>query len=199
MVVKRMAKILIVGGGGIGSFLCGELNRLILNEQIKLDDEITIADFDNVEMKNISYQNFEVEDIGKNKAEVLSKRYNFNCLNKKIDKKDLEGFDFIISSVDNAKTRKFIFEFCFKNDIYFIDLRAEGRTIAIFTKTKDADKKELIRSLGKNKENTSCQLKYELEKGIIQQGNFIVSSIASQLILNKLREEENLKEYRYRF
>ncbi len=190
-------KILIVGGGGIGSFLSRELNRLIINEQINLDDvEITIADFDKVELKNLLYQNFETSDLNKNKARVLGEKYCFNYLETEITRdKQLEGYDFIISCVDNAKARKLIFDCCYKNNVEFIDLRAESRAIAIFTKKKDKEK--LMETLDINKDSSSCQLKYELDNNIIQNGNLIVAVIGSQLILNHLRGEKNLAEYRY--
>lgn len=195
-----MTKILLIGCGGVGSMLVRELNRLVLNEQIDLNDtEITLADFDKVELKNIRYQNFTTADISKNKAKVLAEKYCFDYIDKEITREEqLKGFDFIVSCVDNARARKLVFDFCFKNNIYFIDLRAEGRAIAIFT--AKTDKNKLIKTLDFNKEdNSSCQLKYELEKNIIQQGNVIVAVICSQMILNKLRGEENQAEYRYYF
>jgi len=195
-------KILIIGTGGIGSFLIRELNRLILNEQISLDENsITIMDFDEVEVKNLKYQNFEASDIGKNKAEVLGERYLFDYKKEKLTKPEqLKGYDFIMPCVDNTKARKLIFEYCEANDIYFIDARAEGRAIAIFTKNKKNTMKELLKTLNlKSKESKSCQLGYELEKNIIQQGNLIVATITSQLILNKLRGEINLPRYNFMF
>ena len=110
-----MIKILIVGAGGIGSFLARELNRLIINEQIN-DIEITIADFDKVELKNLLYQNFDISNLNKNKAKVLGEKYCFNYIETEITRdKQLEEYNFIISCVDNAKARKLIFEYCYKN------------------------------------------------------------------------------------
>lgn len=195
-------KILIVGGGGVGSFLAREINRLVLNEQIDLENiEITIADMDLVELKNIKYQNFTTDDLNKKKAEVLGKKYCLNYMNEEIIKEEqLKPFDFIISCVDNAKARKLIFEYCFKENKYFIDLRAEGRAIAIFTRTDKTTKKEMFNTLDLNEENsTSCQLSYELENNIIQNGNLIVAVICSQLILNKLRGEKNKDKYIFYF
>lgn len=198
---SKKHEILIVGCGGIGSFVIKELNRLVLNEQISLDiANITIADFDIVELKNIKYQNFKVEDLGKNKAKVLSDKYFFNSIEEKIKTiEQLNPYDFIICCVDNAEARKLIFEYCFDNDKYFIDMRAEGRAIAIFTKVNQT-KKEMMNTLNfDKKESSSCQLGFELENNIIQQGNVIVASIGSQLVLNKLRKEDNKEKYIYYF
>ena len=59
-----MRKVLVIGAGGIGSFLIKFLNK------VKLYD-ITVADPDKVEEKNIPYQNFGNGHIGHNKAEVM--------------------------------------------------------------------------------------------------------------------------------
>ncbi len=194
-------EILIVGAGGIGSFVVKELNRLVLNEQIDLEKvNITIADFDLVELKNIKYQNFTTEDLGKNKAEVLGEKYFFNFNEEKIKTiEQLETYNFIICCVDNAEARKLIFEYCFEKDKYFIDMRAEGRAVAIFTKGNQT-KEEMMKTLNfDKKESSSCQLGFELENNIIQQGNVIVASIGSQLILNRLRKEENKEKYIFYF
>lgn len=190
-------EILIVGCGGIGSFVIKELSRLVLNEQIDLNKtNITIADFDIVELKNIKYQNFKIDDLGKNKAKVLSDKYLFIHTEEKIETiEQLGQYNFIICCVDNAEARKLIFEYCFEKDKYFIDMRAEGRAIAIFTKGNQT-KEEMLKTLNfDKKESSSCQLGFELENNIIQQGNVIVSSIGSQLILNKLRKEDNKETY----
>ena len=46
-----MRKVLIIGAGGIGSFL------IPLLDKVKMYD-ITVADPDKVETKNLTYQNF---------------------------------------------------------------------------------------------------------------------------------------------
>ena len=50
-------KLLIIGTGGIGSFLIQFLDKVELYD-------ITVADPDIVEKKNIPYQNFSNEEIG---------------------------------------------------------------------------------------------------------------------------------------
>jgi len=196
-------KLLIIGVGGIGSMLTRELSKLLFNEQLKHKGEnisITITDDDIVELKNIRYQNFKTKDIGKNKAEVLGNEYFMQYETERItEEKQLKGYDFIVSCVDNPATRKMIYEYCNKNAIYFIDTRSEGRAIAVFTKNEKNTTEYLNKTLDMNKGSSSCQLKYELENNIIQQGNIIVATICSQLILNYLRGEQNLSEYRFYF
>jgi molybdopterin/thiamine biosynthesis adenylyltransferase len=56
--------MIIIGAGGIGSFLASALSRIT--------HDITIIDGDIVEAKNLSRQLYETPDIGKYKAEVLA-------------------------------------------------------------------------------------------------------------------------------
>lgn len=191
-----MKKILIIGCGGIGGYVAREINRLILNDQIDINDfEVYVADNDIVELKNIKYQNFTKTDLFKNKAQVIGERYCFTDKQGRINEpEELRGYDLIVIAVDNSQTRKMVFDYCYNNDTEFIDLRAEGRAFAFFTKGKGHN--ELLNTLGAtiSNEGSSCQLQYELEAGIIQNGNVIVGSIGSQLILNWTRGEPNPKE-----
>jgi molybdopterin/thiamine biosynthesis adenylyltransferase len=68
----------VVGAGGTGSYLIRDLARLISvnNKQFKTNHTLTIVDKDIVEEKNLTRQNFIAPDVGKNKAEVLAKRYS---------------------------------------------------------------------------------------------------------------------------
>jgi molybdopterin/thiamine biosynthesis adenylyltransferase len=195
-----MRKILIIGCGGIGGYVAREVNRLILNDQIDIDDvEFSVVDNDIVELKNIKYQNFTKSDLFKNKAKVIGERYCFMDKQKRINTADeLKGFDLIVIAVDNSQTRKMVFDYCYNSNADFIDLRAEGRAFAFFTKGKGHA--ELLQTLGQtiSDEGSSCQLKYELEAGIIQNGNVVVATIGSQLILNWLRGENNPTEMRMR-
>jgi len=151
----------------------------------------TIVDDDIVEEKNVKYQNYRKEDILKSKVKVLDKRYKMFGENKRIEtEKDLERYDAFIIAVDNSKTRRLIYEYCYNKKKFFLDLRAEGRQIAIIT--SDLPKAEALDSLPKQEiQNGSCQLKYEFEeKKWIQQGNIVVAAFGSQVLLNKLRGEK---------
>ena len=68
-----MRKVLVIGAGGIGSFLIPILARTKLYN-------ITVADPDIVEKKNLPYQNYEEEDVGVNKSTVMSVRYSVSNL-----------------------------------------------------------------------------------------------------------------------
>lgn len=174
------------------------LYELERHNQLK-DAEITIADDDTVENKNLTYQNFGLEDLTEEKAESLSARFGFGARVERItDPKSFKYFDCIVSAVDNAKFRRMLFKAADKNDeLFWIDLRCEGRTIAAFTKHKVNTLKKMLATVPKedNEEDGSCQLEYELSAGIIQNGNKIIAAIGSQYILNWLRKDTSPPEF----
>lgn len=184
-------KILIIGLGGIGSFLVSHLQRAFNNDQFSAD--VIIADHDNVELKNIKYQNFTKEDVLVNKAEALAKRCSIvsKAIIKKITNENIKGYDIYVLCVDNFETRREVIEYCYKNNKHFIDLRAEGRSV--FAMTKNSSLVEDLKTLNDDSKSGSCQKDYELENNIIQYGNLIISAIGLQLILNYLRYKETGK------
>jgi len=142
-----MRKVLIIGCGGIGSFLIPLLNKTGLYE-------IDVYDPDIVEKKNISYQNFEVSDISKNKAEVFEdkyysvKGYPFLVLTNK----QLQGYDLVVCCADNINIRKTLY---LTDDINWLDLRAQGRAGIILS---FLEKPELFVELSNGPEGSfSCQ------------------------------------------
>jgi hypothetical protein len=78
-------------------------------------------------------------------------------------------------------------------DKFWIDLRAEGRSMSYYIKHPKNDIKKMMDTMDqKDQKNHSCQLEYELDNGIIQQGNKIIAYIGSQLLLNYLRDEPSV-------
>lgn len=71
-----LANVVIVGCGGTGSRLLPMVSQLL--SRGKWNDmvpTITLIDGDEVEVKNLTRQNFIVDDVGRNKAECLAERY----------------------------------------------------------------------------------------------------------------------------
>jgi molybdopterin/thiamine biosynthesis adenylyltransferase len=196
-----MINVLVIGCGGIGSFFLREAYDLYMNEVKGTDNlNVMMVDDDEVEEKNIKYQNFEMEEIGQKKAMALNNRYGFSYETKLISKKkDLLGFDIIILAVDNSQTRKLVYEYCEENNIYFIDMRSTGRGVAFYTKHKKNNLKTLNATLDEEAVSTSCQVTHELNDGKIQLGNRIIANIGAQLLLNYLRDEPNIASYTARF
>jgi D-arabinose 1-dehydrogenase-like Zn-dependent alcohol dehydrogenase len=127
-----MRKILIIGVGGIGSFLVQFLDK------VKLYD-ITVADPDKVEEKNIPYQNFGNSHIGHNKASVMNNTY-YMSVNKAIQfpilsEQQMKGYDLVICCVDNLGVRKTLYNTSLK----WLDLRAQGRNAALVSHKAEAN------------------------------------------------------------
>ena len=136
------------------------------------------------------YQNSKDEDILKNKAVVLGDRYGFVGTDKKITKdNELKEYDAIVIAVDNSKARKLIYDHCFKNNKFFLDMRSTGRRIMALTSDYGEKANEFLPKKS-GEENGSCQLKHEFEAGIIQNGNRIIAEIGIQMFLNKIRGDE---------
>jgi hypothetical protein len=66
--------IVIVGVGGTGGYVTQQVSQLMSIFNIK--GTLLLADFDQVEEKNLKNQLFIKKDIGKPKAEVLARRYS---------------------------------------------------------------------------------------------------------------------------
>jgi len=194
-------RIIVIGLGGIGSFLAGHLHRLVLNNQIDPEKTaVTLCDDDQVEIKNLLYQAFEKKDALKPKAEVLGKRYSFSALTRRIEKEEqLEPYNLIICCVDSSSTRELVFRHCARTGKHFIDLRSEGRAACFFTTHPNNTVEYLLDTIAEQKENGSCQNEWELREGIVQQGNVIIAAIGAQLLLNYLRGEPNPPEFRHIF
>lgn len=126
-----MRKILIIGVGGIGSFLVQFLDKVELYD-------ISVADPDTVERKNIPYQNFTEEDIGKNKASVMGNRYRSIKGGSQypiLSEQQMKGYDLVICCVDNLGVRKTLYNTSLK----WLDLRAQGRNAALVSHKAEAN------------------------------------------------------------
>jgi len=140
-------KILVIGAGGIGSYLISFLNNLDLYE-------IQVNDDDKVETKNLTYQNFSEEDVGLHK--VASMKANFNCVKFSspypiLTPNQLEGFDLVVCCVDNLGTRRMLYN----SNVKWLDLRSQGRNAAYVSYQADPS---MYDSLLAGKEGSfSCQ------------------------------------------
>jgi hypothetical protein len=175
-------KLLIVGCGGIGSYLSELLFECI--ETGQLDAEVTLMDNDIVEVNQIRYQNFYAQNVGKPKCLALADRYAFKYINERLvtTGRISDGYDLIILCVDNNKARKVVWD----SGEDFIDLRATGRRIAAIPKCDDYAK-----YLDDDPKEYSCQDKADLDKGWIQLGNRVVAAIGCQMVLNHSRRYKN--------
>jgi len=173
--------ILIVGAGGIGSWLAQHLFQLQKHGQFP-GCEFVFADDDTVETKNLSYQNFTEEDILEQKAESLNIRYLFTPMVKRITTaKEITGYDCVVSAVDNTAFRQLLFETLISDPIadtdpYWIDLRSESTMVSFFTKHEKNTCEAMLKTLNLDnpEDGGSCQLEWELNENRIQLGNRII-------------------------
>lgn len=185
-------RILQIGAGGIGSYFTEEFCNAMYRCQIAAD--LVVADDDMVELEQIKYQNFSIDNIGANKAEALAykfKAFGVKAIKKKITRvMDLKDYDFIVLCVDNELARTMVVNHCFIHKKEFLDLRAEGRRISAFPKL--ARKEDNLAFIDQADSGSySCQDKNSLKKGWIDLGNKTVAIIGVQMLLNSSRGLKN--------
>jgi molybdopterin/thiamine biosynthesis adenylyltransferase len=178
--------IKVIGCGGIGSFFAAHIDKLIDLKQFHEDWKFTFYDDDVVELKNILYQNFETSDIDTLKTIALSYRYfNIRFESKRLNIKDLKKCDLVILCADNNLIRQEAWENWNDNKIPFIDSRANGKAVGIFTnETKDYEK-----TIDKSTASSSCQNPFQLAKKEIEYGNVIIAAVLAQTLLGYARNK----------
>ena len=141
-----MRKILVIGAGGIGSYLISFLDKLDLYE-------IQVNDDDKVETKNLTYQNFSDEDVGKHKVDCMKRHTSVKIASPYpiLTPQQLEGFDLVVCCVDNLGTRRMLYN----SNVKWLDLRSQGRNAAYVSYEADPS---MYDSLLAGKEGSfSCQ------------------------------------------
>ena len=124
---KNKRNVMIIGVGGIGSYLAPLLKRVGTYSMF-------LADPDIVEEKNLLYQNFDKINVGEKKVNSLFMNGHVRndyrirtdaCLRK--DKMDL-----IVCCADNLDIRRLLYRQGFQDDakVKWLDLRAQGRNCA---------------------------------------------------------------------
>jgi hypothetical protein len=202
---SQIHNVAVIGMGGIGSHLMDHINQLSGVGEFE-DWTFTIFDDDTIEPKNLQYQKFADAQMGMYKVDAVYE----NCMdikqltaeNKRVTPDELTKiFDVVIICVDSGKWRREFFEkHAVNSDMYWIDLRSEGRTIASFTKHKKNTKDGMLKTIeSAQEENGSCQLAYELEQGIIQAGNRIIALVGVQYLLNFHHGDMSAPSFNQRF
>lgn len=182
----RINKLAIIGCGGIGSYFVRGLSELIkkdVNGFEKLNCMgIDLFDYDLVEERNLSYQYFEIEHLGRNKAEVLSEMTGYKARAEKIvSAEQLAEYDLVVMAVDNNEVRNLVYQTGNK----FLDLRAKGKGVmAYLTQKDDLEYLELTQDTG---EKGGCQYARDIEEKTIEVGNRVVAEIGLQYLIDYLR------------
>lgn len=114
-------KVLVVGAGGIGTYVC-------LNLALMGVGSIDLYDGDIIESHNLNRQVFYYDAIGKKKSEVLAERINrltrecvrpYSSYLKDVSK--LKKYDVIFSCLDNWQYRFMLSDYAVKNRIPLIN------------------------------------------------------------------------------
>ena len=75
MTKHKERKIMIIGAGGIGSYLVQFLKRMNQAQRINVPEthlyNITVFDGDTVDTKNLGYQAYDELDVGEKKVECI--------------------------------------------------------------------------------------------------------------------------------
>lgn len=178
-------KVGVIGCGGIGSYFAQHIDNLI--ELKQLNDSFTFFDDDTVEKKNILYQNFEPGDVDSTKVDALELRYfNLQYRNKRCELNDLKEFDLVILCADNNKIRRHAWNAWTGWKIPFIDSRANGKVIGIFS----SDTKDYLNTIDDSDESQSCQNPFQIEKQEIEYGNVVVAAALAQTVLGYVRKNK---------
>ena len=130
-----MRKILIIGAGGIGSYLIQYLQKTGLYI-------IDVYDPDKVEKKNITYQNFVESDIGLHKVTVMQRDYKVNKAEPYpiLTESQLGGYKLVVCCADNLGIRKTLY----RSKVKWLDLRAQGRNCAMISYQMDKNKFDTV-------------------------------------------------------
>jgi len=126
-------KVLIIGVGGIGSYLFPLLDKTS-------SYDITVADPDIVENKNISYQNFYVDDVSNHKVTSLKSMNGYISSRYPIlTDKQIMDYDLVVCCADNLDVRRLLYRQGFQDGakIKWLDLRAQGRNGALISYLTD--------------------------------------------------------------
>ncbi len=146
-------KVMIIGAGGIGSYLVSFLNRVGIYD-------ITVFDDDNVERKNLPTQNFHLGAIGEKKvASILLAHENTVQTDPfpVLVEKQLHGYDLVICCADNLGIRRLVYRQGFGAHCQnkWLDLRSQGRNGAIISYM--TDEKLMTTLLAGPEGSFSCQ------------------------------------------
>ncbi len=128
------AKILLVGVGGVGSFVYTSLIRSGFID-------ITIIDHDKVEITNLNRQlvadlstiDKSKVDVAKDMATLINKDIKIKAVEAFLDKDNINNldkdFDFIIDACDSLNTKLELIKFAYQNNIKIISSMGMGNRV----------------------------------------------------------------------
>jgi len=192
--MKNNLKVAIIGLNGIGSYFVRGLSELIKKDVAGLDRinpmAIDLFDDDIIEEKNFAYTIYDIEHLGKNKAEVLAEMTGYKARAEKIERAEqLADYDLVVMAVDNNEVRNLVYQ----TGHPILDLRAKGKGIMVYlTQKDDTEYLELTKDTG---EKGGCQYDKDVEDKTIELGNRIVAEIGLQYLIDYCRGKIEKKKH----
>lgn len=188
--------IFVIGTGGTGGYLIAYLTRLL--STLTHTPHLIICDGDSVAEHNLHRQNFIPQDLNKNKAQVLSERYNniYNLQTAYLDEfiEDTEKltnlfplnsryYPVVIGCVDNNKTRQLLHEVFEKTDtILYIDSGNDDETGQVVAGVKISGK-EILPPVGKIYPNilSDTDSVFKSEESCSRDENAVIQSMPANI------------------
>jgi len=180
-------KILIIGSGGIGSFLIPLLDKTGLYN-------ITVYDPDIVEKKNITYQNFDESEIDHKKVECMQKRYS--SVKKAeaflvLTQGQIQGYHLVVCCADNLDVRRRLY----RSSNEWLDLRAQGRNGALISYKTPKDMFDVVLS-GPNG-SFSCQgTEWEGDNSGLHFTHVAIAGMAAEWIQRWFVAKDDVTDYK---
>ena len=160
-----MRKIMIIGAGGIGSYLIHNLNRI--NQRCRTDKpgvhlyDIHVFDDDKVEKNNLGNQMYSEHDVGELKVDTWSASCTAHpyqvLVADQFIKRNTPLYDLVVCCADNLVVRRLLYRQGYGDSakIKWLDLRAQGRNAALISYKVDEN---LVDALLSGPEGSfSCQ------------------------------------------
>ena len=125
--VRFLRKVINILSVRIGSFLIPLLDKTKLYN-------LTVYDPDIVEEKNITYQNFNEEDVDKKKVDCMAEKFNIDAQPYPVlTARQLKGYDLVVCCADNLDIRRTMYN----SNVKWLDLRAQARNAAMISHLED--------------------------------------------------------------
>lgn len=190
--------ITLIGCGGIGSYM----SEFIIRNNIN----INLIDKDNVDLTNLGRQNYNLNDIEKNKTDILKnklkkinkfakiKNYNIDILdnkNKKLLKEIIQSSSYVILATDNIESKKEINLFSYKHKIPTLFLSAYSKYGEILF-TNYNNNNACFNCIYNKKTDKHINL---IENGVIPTIPTIIGLYGLNILLDIINNKENEKKY----
>ena len=187
--------IMVIGAGGIGSYLVQFLKRMNQAQRTNVPEthlyNITVFDGDTVDTKNLGYQAYDELDVGEKKVECIG-GINAQPFNVLLDKQ-LQGYDLVVCCADNLAVRRLLYRQGFGSDtnLKWLDLRSTGRNAALIS--YKVDPKMMDTLLIGEEGSFSCQAQdWDGSAKDINCMNMVIASMGVQWIQRWFNDNEDV-------